>query len=242
MAHFSSVAVAQFSIVVDTFDQFGISVAISGETLVVGAFGEDSASIGVNSTPDEGAPVSGAAYVFTRRGATWIQQAYLKASNTGAGDNFGNSVAISGETIVVGAPFEASASTGVNSAPNEGAPGSGAAYVFTRTGGATWSQQAYLKASNTGANDEFGFSVAISEETIVVGADRENSGTTGVNSTPDPGAFTFRSGAAYIYNVANAAPTDVQPIPVNSTVALLILTLFTGLLGLLQLKLSLRRS
>ncbi|MCB1205830.1 MAG: FG-GAP repeat protein, partial [Verrucomicrobiae bacterium] len=87
---------------------------------------------------------SGAAYVFTRSGGTWSQQAYLKASNTGGDDRFGLSVAVSGDTVVAGAYFEDSNTTGVNSVPDDdgSANNSGAAYVFTRSG-VTWSQQAY---------------------------------------------------------------------------------------------------
>ena len=117
---------------------------------------------------------SGAAYVFVRDGTNWVQQAYLKASNTGAQDLFGLSVAISGDTLVVGAPYEDSSATGVNgNQTNNSATDSGAAYVFVREG-TNWSQQAYLKASNTGANDEFGISVAISGDTVVVGAGYES--------------------------------------------------------------------
>jgi hypothetical protein len=68
--------------------------------------------------------------VFVRSGTTWSQQAYLKASNTGAGDRFGGSVSVSGDTVVVGAYLEDSSTTGVNSTPNESASNSGAAYVF----------------------------------------------------------------------------------------------------------------
>src|SRR5262249_11994574 len=106
------------------------------------------------------------------------QQAYLKASNTGQFDEFGWSVAISGDTVVVGAPLEASSTTGVNTTANESAFASGAAYVFVRNSG-VWTQQAYLKASNTGMDDEFGLSVAISGDTVVVGAPLEASSTTG---------------------------------------------------------------
>ena len=148
-------------------DAFGISVALSadGNTLAVGAYWEDSGTTGVNSTPDEAAPRSGAVYVFSRTGGEWVQQAYVKASNTGAGDFFGHSVALSadGNTLAVGAVFEASGTTGVNSTPDEAAPDSGAAYVFSRSGG-VWSQQAYVKASNTGAGDFFGHSVALSAD------------------------------------------------------------------------------
>ena len=110
-----------------------------------------------------------------------VQQAYLKASNTGAGDYFGSSVAISGDTVVVGAYGEASNATGVNGSQGDNsAAGAGAAYVFVRTSG-VWVQQAYLKASNTGAGDYFGYSVAISGDTVVVGAFDEASNATGVN-------------------------------------------------------------
>src|SRR5207247_2383118 len=103
-------------------------------------------------------------------GTNWSQQAYLKASNTEAGDRFGNSVAVAGDTVVVAAPWEDNNSTGVNGNENNTtASKSGAAYVFVRNG-TNWSQQAYLKASNTEASDEFGSSVAISGDTIVIGA------------------------------------------------------------------------
>jgi hypothetical protein len=177
-------------------DNFGISVAVSGETVVVGASQEDSSTTGVNSTSNNTASNAGAAYVFVRSGSIWSQQAYLKASNTGANDNFGQSVAVGGDTVVIGAWQEDSSTTGVNSAPNESASDSGAAYVFVRTG-SVWTQQAYFKASNTGANDRFGLAVAVSGDTLVVGADREDSSTTGVNSAPNDAASD--SGAAYVF-------------------------------------------
>ncbi|MCI0536800.1 MAG: FG-GAP repeat protein, partial [Verrucomicrobiales bacterium] len=177
-------------------DNFGISVAVSGDTVVVGARQEDSSTTGVNSTPNESASDSGAAYVFTRSAGVWTQQAYLKAGNTGAFDFFGRSVAVSGDTVVVGALNEDSSTMGVNSTPNESAPDAGAAYVFARSAG-VWTQQAYLKAGNTGVGDAFGYSVAVSGDTAVVGADDEDSSTTGVNSTPDESAPD--AGAAYVF-------------------------------------------
>ena len=181
-------------------DAFGTSVAVSGETVVVGAPGEDSSTTGVNSTADEDASGAGAAYVFVRSGTTWSQQAYLKASNTGAGDSFGYRVAVSGDTVVVGAYAEDSGTTGTTSVANEGAVDSGAAYVFVRSG-TTWSQQAYLKASNTGAGDQFGFSVAVSGETVVVGANYEDSATLGVRNSAAPATddFAVHAGAAYVF-------------------------------------------
>jgi hypothetical protein len=120
-------------------DYFGGSIALDGETLVVGASNEDGSAAG--GEDDNSAPCAGAAYVFTRSGTGWVQQARLKASDAEAGDSFGLSVAIDGDTLVVGAPYEDSIA--------------GAAYVFTRSG-TGWSQQARLKASNAEAGDYFG--------------------------------------------------------------------------------------
>ena len=96
------------------------------------------------------ATLTPAAYVFVRNGTTWTQQAYLKASNTDANDEFGCSVAISGNTVVVGARGEAGAATGVNGDQSDNsAPDAGATYVFVRNG-TIWTRQAYLKASQAG--------------------------------------------------------------------------------------------
>jgi hypothetical protein len=180
-------------------DNFGASLAVSGDTVVVGAFSEDSNATGIGGNQlSNAASNAGAAYVFVRNGGAWTQQAYLKASNTGAGDNFGASVAISGDTIIVGANGEDSSATGVNgSQTNDLAPGAGAAYVFFRSG-TTWTQQAYLKASNTGASDNFGVSVAVSGDTVVVGADREDSSANGVNGNQANNSASD-SGAAYVF-------------------------------------------
>ncbi len=183
-------------------DQFGWSVAVSGDTVVVGAYQEDSSTTGVNSTPNDLAADAGAAYVFVRSGTTWSQQAYLKASQVTEGDTFGYSVAVSGDMVVVGAYQEDSSTTGVNSTANDSTTtgtNSGAAYVFVRSG-TTWSQQAYLKPAAVGstqAGDAFGRSVAVSGDTVIVGAWNEDSSTTGVNSTANDGRT--QSGAAYIF-------------------------------------------
>ncbi len=188
-------------------DIFGESVAVSGDTVVVGAVGEDSSTTGVNTTPDELADAAGAAYVFVRSGGAWSQQAYLKASQVSGFDYFGQSVAVSGDTVVVGARGEDSSTTGVNSTPNELAGFAGTAYVFVRTG-SSWTQQAYLKASNTGASDYFGISVAVSGDTVVVGAYQEDSSTTGVNSTPNE--LATNAGAAYIFTGFDTGETSPE--------------------------------
>ncbi|MEZ5403726.1 MAG: BACON domain-containing carbohydrate-binding protein [Bryobacteraceae bacterium] len=177
-------------------DNFGFSVALSENTLVVGAIREDSDASGVNGADNDLALNAGAAYVFVRNGGVWSQQAYLKPSNNGVGDWFGYSVSVSAGTVVVGSPFEDSNATGVNGGMNESASNSGAAYVFVRSG-ATWSQQAYLKASNTGSTDQFGWSVGVSGDTAVVAAPTEDGGSTGVNGGDNNAAID--SGAAYVF-------------------------------------------
>jgi hypothetical protein len=155
----------------------GIAISGDGTTLVVGAQHESSNARGINGNQNnDDAYNAGAAYVFVRNGANWTQQAYVKASNAGSGDHFGNAVAISadGNTIAVSAYFESGGATGVNGNQNDDSiPQSGAVYVFTRNG-STWTQQAYVKASNTGTagmgdvpgdGDQFGFSLAASTAT-----------------------------------------------------------------------------
>ena len=150
----------------DGDDSFGWSVAISGETVVVGA------------PADEGAAGfrSGSAYVFVRSGGVWRKQQKLLASDGAAGDRFGYSVAISGETVVVGTIYDI------------GAAGfrQGSAYVFVRSGG-VWSQQQKLENPDPAADDQFGYSVAISGETVVVGAPF------------DDGAAGIDQGRAYVF-------------------------------------------
>lgn len=183
----------------DPEDGFGTSVSVSGDTIVVGAYDEDSAATGANGNEaSNSAERSGAAYVFVRAGGAWSQQAYLKASNTDSEDLFGGAVSVSGDTIVVGAVIESSSATGVNGDESDNSGSfSGAAYVFVRTG-STWTQQAYLKASNTEIADSFGFSAVVSGDTIVIGAYREDSGATGVNGNQSDNSMD-RSGAAYVF-------------------------------------------
>jgi hypothetical protein len=141
--------------------------------------------------------VAGAAYIFVREGTNWAQQAYLKASNTQSNDAF-FAVAISGDTVIVGANREDSSATGVNgSQTDNSAIDSGAAYIYMRNG-TNWSQQAYLKASNTGSSDRFGISVAISGDVAIVGADSESSNATGIDGAQHNND-AFAAGAAYAF-------------------------------------------
>lgn len=127
-------------------DRLGRSVSISGETVIAGAHLDDDAG---ND--------SGAAYVFTRSGTTWAEQAKLTAADGGSSDHFGYSVAIDGDVAVVGAPQD-----------DDRALNGGAAYVFTRSGGA-WTQQAKLTAVDGGQVDNFGRAVAVRGDTVLVG-------------------------------------------------------------------------
>ncbi|MDX1958061.1 MAG: FG-GAP repeat protein [Leptospiraceae bacterium] len=193
-----------------TGDRFGRSVAISGDTIVVGADQEDSNQTtitnGSTASADNSSSDSGAVYVFRRTGNTWINEAYLKAPNAGSGDSFGRSLAISGDTIVVGAIAEDSNQTtitnGTQTIDGTGANNSGAAYVFRRTG-TIWTNEAYLKAPNAEVNDNFGFPLAIFENTIVVGARLEDSlQTTITNGTlvqASDTASDLSVGAAYVF-------------------------------------------
>jgi len=160
-------------------DQFGSNVDIAGNTIVVGALFEDA-----------GGSNAGAAYVFTRSGTTWTQQQKLVASDAAANDRFGSSSGIYGDTIVVGAVNENSQA--------------GSAYVFTRSN-TTWSQQQKIVGDASGYYDWFGIDVDIEEDTIVVGAYGDDSGTT-----------QNGEGAAYIFTRSGTTWTQDKKI-VSST-------------------------
>lgn len=181
----------------------GHSIDIEGDTLVASAYREDSSATGVNGDgSNDNALTAGAVYVFQRSGTTWAQQAYIKASNTEAGDAFGHSISLSGERLAVGADREGSSETGVGGAgANNGAPLSGAVYLFERTG-MTWAQTAYIKASNTDPEDNFGTYVALEGDTLVVSAPGEDSVATGINGN-EAGNNAERAGAVYRFELDN---------------------------------------
>jgi hypothetical protein len=168
-------------------DLFGNSVAISenGNTAIVGAFAEDT-----------GGSMAGAAYIFTRSGTSWSQQKKIQASNKGFEDQFGWSVAISGDgnTAIVGAQYE-----------DTGATDAGAAYIFRRSG-TNWNEQQKIQASDKGQNDNFGRSVAISENgnTAIVGAWFADV-VVGAN-------ILFNTGAAYIFTRSGTSWSEQQKI------------------------------
>lgn len=181
-------------------DFFGSAVDLDedGNTLVVGAYREDSAARTVNGDGTSNtASEAGAAYVFVRSSGVWQHQAYLKASNADTEDWFGFAVAVSadGRTIVVGAPWERGASNTFYS--------SGAAYVFAWNAGA-WGQQAYLQASSPDSYDYFGWSLDISTygDVVAVGAWGEASSANGVNGDETNDTMT-EAGAVFIFERSN---------------------------------------
>ncbi len=186
-------------------DSFGYDVSLSsdGNTLAVSANLEASNASGINQDQtDNSMHGSGAVYIFTRNGSIWNQEAYIKASNPDINDNFGEFLRLSsdGNTLAVSAPGEDSNATGIGGdQTNNAASNSGAVYVFTRSG-STWSQQAYLKSSNSEANDVFGWTIALSADgnTLAVGADGEDSNATGVGGDETNNTI-LESGAAYIF-------------------------------------------
>jgi len=133
-----------------TQDFFGLSVAVEGDTALVSSY------------DDDGGSESGAVYAFVRSGTTWTQQAKLRAADAAASDLFGATLALSGETALIGANFA--------HAP---AVDSGAAYIFVRSG-TTWSQQAKLAPPAPLAGDEFGDAVSLAGDTAVVAASRRD--------------------------------------------------------------------
>jgi hypothetical protein len=157
-------------------DAFGYSVALAGDTVVIGARTEDSSS-----------GDSGAVYVFGKVADAWSQEDFLKAANADTGDRFGSSVAIAGTLMAVGATGEGD--------------GNGAAYLYGHNGSA-WSELKYIKASNTGRDDQFGFRVALSDDALAVGAPFEDGSRTAPVHGPLTGDDDARedSGAVYLFH------------------------------------------
>ena len=164
------------------YESFGDSVAISGNTMVVGA---PDATVGASAS-------QGAAYVFTRSGSDWVQVARLTASDGTANDDFGGSISISGDTIVVGAS-DATVAANIDQ---------GAVYIFIEpaSGWMNMTETAKLTAPDGGEYDWFGSSVSLSGKTLVVGSS---------------GSFVndnFGPGAAYVFTEPGSGWTSAAPI------------------------------
>ncbi|MED5534298.1 MAG: integrin, partial [Pseudomonadota bacterium] len=184
-----------------------IAVSADGNTIVGGAFDEDSALIGVplsnEGSGDQPTDLAvGAAYVFVRDDNEWLQQAFIKPTNTRGNQHFGWAVALSldGNTLVGGAHFENGGSQGINGdQQDDSSPDSGAAYVYQRTG-TTWVPIAYVKAPNASPRDEFGMAVALNGDgtVLAVGAPREASSTSDIEESKGDETAP-ESGAVYVY-------------------------------------------
>ncbi|CAD5960121.1 Integrin alpha-9 [Planktothrix tepida] len=166
---------------------FGNSVAISGDIAIVGAPKEDKGT--------------GSVYIF-QRGAdgTWTQKAKFQASDKQADANFGNSVAISGDTAIVGAYYQ----------DTDSKQDAGSAYIFQREADGTWTQKAKLQASNKQAKAKFGNSVAISEDTAIVGAcyqdtdsKQQDAGSAYIFTVPTENQFKSSIGDSFIGKISD---------------------------------------
>jgi FG-GAP repeat len=144
-------------------DYFGTGVSLSGDTALIGA-----------DDGDGGASNTGSAYVFSRSGTTWSQQAKLIASDGAFGDSFGSEVSLSVNVAMIGANGD-----------DDGGTDSGSAYMFVR-GGSEWLESAKLTASDAAVEDAYGYDVALSADTALVGARYDDDGASG-------------SGSAYVY-------------------------------------------
>jgi len=177
---------------------------------VVGAYLESSDQRTITNgttaaSTDNSMAGTGAVYVYKRSGSTWTQQAYIKAVNSNVSDNFGRSVYINNNTLVVGANLEDSSQTtvtnGTTAASDNDKSASGAVYVFTRNGSDIWTQDAYIKASNNDVNDNFGEVVSIDGDTIALGVQLEDSSQTTITNgaTASTNNDNSSSGAVYVY-------------------------------------------
>ena len=157
-------------------DLFGVTVSVSGDTAVVGAIADDDAG-----------DHSGSAYVFERQGGAWVETAKLTASDAAAFDWFGRAV-IEGDTIVVSAYLD-----------DEAEPDSGSFYLFERQGGG-WVETAKLTSSQTSGGDQFGWSLALSGDWLVLGA-------------PSADAAGAGSGAAHVFSLSGVSGEPLSACP-----------------------------
>ncbi len=208
-------------------DQFGHAIALSGDgrTLAVSAPMDSSALTGVHDADpdgsDDSAYSSGAVYVYA--GEDWTRQAFIKASNTGSSDQFGSALALSadGNTLAVSAPFEDSSATGINGEQSDNSVNqSGAVYIYTRTGN-TWTQDAYVKPSNTGdpaGGDTFGYTIALSDDgrTLAVGAPSEDSADSGIDGNERDNS-AIAAGAVYVFARPDGGTWSQQAYVKSST-------------------------
>ncbi len=194
----------------DGSDLFGSFLAMSGDgtVLAVSAWYEDSSSMLVGGDEsDDSAENAGAVFVFRDLAGVWSQDAYLKPLNTGAGDLFGSSLAMSsaGDRLAIGALSEDSGASGVgNDAFNDNSSGSGAVYIFDYSG--SWMQSAFIKSSAPDAGDQFGAALALNAagDVLAVSALNEDSGSSGVAGDPADNS-SVSTGAVYVFDNSGGA-------------------------------------
>lgn len=191
----------------DYGDYFGHDIALSadGNVLAVGSYYEDGGN--PFDETDNSIEDSGAAYVFTRDSdQNWTQQAYIKASNIGEGDNFGYTVALSGDgkTLAVSAINEESTTSGINTTPNDEGSYLGAVYVFTSADTGDWSQQAYIKVTDGTNISRLGRSLALSMDgnILAIGTGFEDSLTAGVQESYIYVSDEWNTGAVFMFTRA----------------------------------------
>lgn len=126
--------------------------------------------------------------------------AYVKASNPDEDDDFGNAIALTDNALLVGARYESSGAAGINGDETDNAwPESGAAYLCLRSADGVWTQQAYLKASNTYLFDNFGWSVALADDALAIGGRNERGGATGIDGNQNDSSV-LGAGAVYVFS------------------------------------------
>lgn len=175
-------------------DEFGSTVSISGDYVIVGAAGSDPLGSGSTTIAD-----AGSAYIFKNNAGTWSQVSILVATDRAMGDNFGRKVGISGDYAIVGTIRESEDASGANTKPN-----AGSAYIFKNTSG-TWSQMQKIVASDRSNDDQFGCSVAISGDYAVIGAFAEDEDASG-------GDFNNYAGSAYTFKRDGSSWTQQQKL------------------------------
>ncbi|MDO6747450.1 FG-GAP repeat protein [Gilvimarinus sp. 1_MG-2023] len=232
-----------------TQDRFGYSIDLSddGNTLAVSAIREDSNARGINGEQDNNSATdAGAVYLFERSQATWVQSAYIKASNTPeeessssssessasntsssssseysdtTGDRFGNAVKLSGDgtTLAVAALYEASALGGINGDESDNTlPQAGAVYVFSKTDG-NWTQQAFVKAETPVAGDRFGSSIALSQAGDVLAVGAIGEDSAATGINQEPPEDTIASSSGAVYVFRRSDTTWAQEAYLKST-------------------------
>jgi hypothetical protein len=189
-------------------DRYGHTIAADGDRIVVGSPDEDSTATGANlvTSPNTGATNSGAAYVYKRDvNGTWALEGYLKSFNTTGGQGFGYAVAISGDTIAVGAPLETANATGVSATASTTFTGSNYGAVYTyKYNGTQWNKENYIKPNVSQIGSQFGQSLALSGNTLVVGA-------------PYYSPSGYQAGAAYVFTRATGSNWAERQILKEST-------------------------